>query len=79
MPKRAAIVNALGRVKADHPANLWDNLTQQRGRKLSALFLLVLTSQLIVDEVAGMGFDDQPDGVPRCQLKSALSAASDVN
>jgi hypothetical protein len=59
--------------------NGWDDLPEKRGRKLSALFLLVMSSQLFVDEVAGMGFDDEPDGVPRCQLESALSAASDVN
>lgn len=26
-----------------------------------------------------MGFDDEPDGVPRCQLESALSAPRDVH
>jgi hypothetical protein len=53
--------------------------TEKRGRKLSALFLSLMTSQLFVDEVAGMSFDDEPDGLPRCQLESTLSAASDVN
>jgi hypothetical protein len=38
-----------------------------------------MTSRSFVDEVAGMGFDDEPDGVPRCQLESALSAPRDVH